>query len=134
MRYDYALRVFDEVCRDRFAETPWAFREYIKNLQGLEEIISSGGESFAEAMYYNRLKSKYPVEAECIKLELDSGIYTDPEEFNHKCDQYRLQEWAEREAEAQEEKAKRLANELKERKSWLEAKKRLAEEMALERE
>lgn len=131
MRYEFLTKFV----RDRFAETPWAFREYIKNLQGLEEIISSGGsKAFAEAMYYNRLKSKYPVEAECIKLELDSGIYTDPEEFNHKCDQYRLQEWAEREAEAQEEKAKRLANELKERKSWLEAKKRLAEEMALERE
>ena len=83
MRYEFLTKFV----RDRFAETPWAFREYIKNLQGLEEIISSGGpKAFAEAMYYNRLKSKYPVEAECIKLELDSGIYTDPEEFNHKCD------------------------------------------------
>lgn len=112
--------------RDRLKETSWLYRGYIHDLQWMEKVVANGGPSgYAGAMCYRGLKAKHPVEHECIRLEINEGVYTCGREFRRMLVEHIKKERARSKRQARIEKAQRKAEKLRERAIWLEAKARL---------
>ncbi|HHX01344.1 MAG TPA: hypothetical protein GX739_01600 [Firmicutes bacterium] len=64
---DFLKRITTRFVRDRIQETTWENCAYIKHLYQAERIIARGGPHSAfEGMLLAGLKSKYPVECDCI--------------------------------------------------------------------
>ena len=60
--------------RDRIKETRWKDRSYISRLCLIADLMGkSGSSSFAEGMPYYMCQKDWPVECECIRLELEEG-------------------------------------------------------------
>ncbi|HHV54958.1 MAG TPA: hypothetical protein GXX55_05895 [Firmicutes bacterium] len=84
----YLKEIKTKFVLDRLKETSWVNRKYIKDLQFLEYLISGGRNCFAGAIGYSALSSEYPIESECIRKEIQEGIYTPPPEFRKLVDEH----------------------------------------------
>ncbi|MDA8064650.1 MAG: hypothetical protein M0031_03965 [Thermaerobacter sp.] len=67
--------------QDRLQETEWQDRGYIADLKEVEHYLQSERPGFAGSLHMRSLRNYYPVEVDCIRKELEEGIYTSPEEF-----------------------------------------------------
>ncbi len=114
-------RIRTEFVRDRLKETSWDDRGYIEILMHLEDAVDviRQGKSWgwSGAMLWNRMKKDFPVEYECIKLEMIDGKLTSPEE-SMRLKTSHVRETARREAEAVE-RSRREAEARQERQAEL---------------
>ncbi len=69
--------------RDRMQETSFVRRGYINDLYLIEQLQSGRnlGMAFHMGRGAQKLYTRYPAEAECIRLEIREGQYVDPARF-----------------------------------------------------
>jgi len=107
---EYLRNIKTQFVKDRVKETTWENRQYIVELQRLESIIEQRGpHSMGGAMIFHSLKGNYPVEYECIKRELDEGIFTSPEEFAELKKEHQLRKLAEERQKSEQARLYELA-------------------------
>jgi hypothetical protein len=111
--------------RDRTKETRWKDRSYISLLCLIADLLGkSGSGSFAEGMPYHMYQQDWPVECECIRLELEEGRTVSADEFRARKEplqeEYRRREEEEKRRVEREEAEARRLEEL-EREDWEEA-------------
>ncbi|MFW6116769.1 MAG: hypothetical protein ACOC6F_03490 [bacterium] len=111
-----------EFIRERIKETRWENREYIDMLCLIAALMAkSGPGSFAEGMRYHMYQKDWPVECECIRLELEEGRTVSADEFRAtkepRQEEYRRREEKERRHRDKEEKEARRVEE-RERLDW----------------
>lgn len=75
--------------RDRLQETSFAQREYIHDLYLIDQLQRGRNLGVASHMLGKprRLYTRYPAEAECIRLEIHEGHYVDSSHFTREHDQ-----------------------------------------------
>ena len=73
---------------DRIRETSWSSRQYIADLLELARYIERNGpHSYAGALFYGNLKSRYPVEHAALQIEIHQGRHVTTAEFQHMQDE-----------------------------------------------
>ncbi|MDI7248316.1 MAG: hypothetical protein QME92_12775 [Bacillota bacterium] len=103
--------------RDRLRETRWEDRGYIAHLVSIEDVILDPKKrnGWASAIMYATLRNQYPIEWECIELELKNGIYVNPDEFRRRVAARRGRRLQEEEADRRREEEQ----EKRQREVWL---------------
>lgn len=119
MAKSYVEGIKTQFVRDRLKETSWANREYIAVLKILEEIYEEGGARGFGKMWHGHMRQRYPVEDECIRKEIQEGVYTPPEEFRRL-----VAEWKEEQRRKEAEWRRRQLEEQRREQEWLEEERR----------
>jgi hypothetical protein len=79
--------------KDRIRETAFQDRgKMVLPLLSFERMAKTGPSGYVSAMHYGSIKHRFPVETQCIILELQKGIYTPPDVYHEKCKAQRRQE------------------------------------------